>query len=110
MSSEKSGEDTAAAESDQAELFERSDKVAEGNELFMAMQQAIAVVRQVVTQGTEHKLDRENLLDHLREVLSNYRQLKGTDYAGTINNYLMRVCSSEFSLHLGEVELAELWK
>lgn len=100
----------AAAESDQAELFERSDKIAEGNELFKAMQHAIEVVRQIVAWAVENKVDRDNLLDHLHEVLSKYRQLKGTDYAGTINNYLIRVCSSEFSLQLGEAELAELWK
>ena len=100
----------AAPESDQAELFEQPDKVAAGNEMFKVMQQAIGVVRELVAWGVENKLDRENLLDHLREALSKYRQLRGTDYAGTINNYLVRVCSSEFSLQLGEAELAELWK
>ena len=105
-----SADPAVASESDQAELFERADGVTKGNELFKAMQRAIEVVRQVIAQGVEHKLDRGNLLDHLREVLSNYRQLKGTDYAGTINNFLARVCSSEFSLQLGEAELAELWK
>jgi hypothetical protein len=103
-------ESTAAPGSDQAELFEQGDKVAEGNEMFKAMQHAIGVVRQLIAWGVQNKLDRENLLDHLHEALGKYRQLRGTDYAGTINNYLVRVCSSEFSLQLGEAELAELWK
>lgn len=97
-------------ESDQAELFEQADKAAEGNEMFKAMQHAIGVVRELIAWAMQNKLDRENLLDHLHEALSKYRQLRGTDYAGTINNYLVRVCSSEFSLQLGEAELAELWK
>jgi hypothetical protein len=97
-------------EVDQAELFERSDKIAEGNELFKAMEHAIGVLRELVAWAVANKLDRDNLLDHVHEVLAKYRQLKGTDYAGTINNYLVRVCSSEFSLQLAEAELAELWK
>src|SRR5580700_3056759 len=99
-----------APESDQAELFEQAGKVAEGNEMFKAMHHAIGVVRELIAWAVQNKLDRENLLDHLHEALSKYRQLSGTDYAGTINNYLVRVCSSEFSLQLGEAELAELWK
>jgi hypothetical protein len=104
------GESSAAPGSDQAELFEQGDKMAEGNEMFKAMQHAIGVARELIAWAVQNKLDRENLLDHLHEALSKYRQLRGTDYAGTINNYLVRVCSSEFSLQLGEAELAELWK
>ncbi|MDO6431560.1 hypothetical protein Q4E93_13225 [Flavitalea sp. BT771] len=74
------------------------------------MERAIAVIRQLISQGIENKLDRENLLDHIREVLSDYRELRGTAYDQAINNFLVRVCSSEFSLMLGEGELAELWK
>jgi hypothetical protein len=107
---EAGAESTTGLELDQAELFERADKVAEGNEMFKAMHHAIVVVRELIAWAVENKLDRENLLDHLHEALSKYRQLRGTDYAGTINNYLVRVCSSEFSLQLGEAELAELWK
>ena len=103
-------ESFAAPGSDRVELFEQGDKVAEGNEMFKAMQHAIGVVRELIAWAVQNKLDRENLLDHLHEALSKYRQLRGTDYAGTINNYLVRVCSSEFSLQLGEAELAELWK
>lgn len=103
-------ETLAVAGADQAELFEQGDKVAEGNEMFKTMQHAIGVVRELIAWAIQNKLDRDNLLDHLHEALSKYRQLRGTDYAGTINNYLVRVCSSEFSLQLGEAELAELWK
>jgi hypothetical protein len=107
----KAGSDSSAVPgSDQVELFEQADKVAEGNEMFKAMQHAIGVVRELIAWAVQNKLDRENLLDHLHEALSKYRHLRGTDYAGTINNYLVRVCSSEFSLQLGEAELAELWK
>ena len=105
-----SGDSSVAPGSDQVELFEQADKVAEGNEMFKAMQHAIGVVRELIAWAVQNKLDRENLLDHLHEALGKYRQLRGTDYAGTINNYLVRVCSSEFSLQLGEAELAELWK
>jgi hypothetical protein len=104
------GGPSAVPGSDQAELFDEGDKVAAGNEMFKAMQHAIGVVRELIAWAVENKLDRENLLDHLHEALSKYRHLRGTDYAGTINNYLVRVCSSEFSLQLGEAELAELWK
>jgi hypothetical protein len=79
----------------------------DGNEQFQQMQQAIGVIRQVIEQGIENKLDRENLLDHIKEVLGDYRQLRKTEYGETINNYLIRVCSSELSLELGEREMVE---
>lgn len=55
-------------------------------------------------------MDRANLLDHIKEVLREHRQLRKTEYAETINNFLIRVCSSELALELGEAELVELWK
>lgn len=94
---------------DQAELFEMAG-LGEGNQQFRQVQRAIGVIRQVITQGIENKLDRENLLDHIREVLVDYRKLRKTEYAVTINNYLIRVCASELSLELGEQDLAALWK
>jgi len=107
----------------QAQLFERpaaggggnrSKEAAAGSgggdEQFQAMQQAIGVIRQVIAQGIENKLDRENVLDHIRQVLGDYRKLRRTEYAETINNFLIRTCKSELSLELGEAELAELWK
>jgi hypothetical protein len=94
----------------QAELFGKEGGGGEGNEQFQQMQRAIAVVRQVIEQGIENKLDRENLLDHIKEVLGDYRHLRKTEYGETINNYLIRVCSSELSLELDDRELARLWK
>jgi hypothetical protein len=92
------------------QLFDKERSGTGGDEQFQQMQQAIAVIRQVITQGIENKLDRENLLDHVREVLGDYRKLRKTEYAETINNFLIRVFSSELSLELGERELAGLWK
>ncbi len=78
--------------------------------LFKAMERAIAVIRKVIAEGISYKLDRENLLDHIREVLCDYGQLRGTVYDQTINKLLVRVCASEFSLVLDESELAALWQ
>ena len=94
----------------QPELFAKEGSDAEGNEQFQQMQRAIAVVRQVIEQGIMNKLDRENLLDHIKEVLGDYRALRKTEYGETINNYLIRICSGELSLELDERELAGLWK
>lgn len=98
------------AATNQAELFEREGSGKGGNEQFQEMERAIAVIRQVIAQGIENKLDRENLLDHIREVLGDYRELRQTEYGETINNFLVRVCAGELSLELGEKELAGLWK
>jgi len=105
-----SGEADTKLNSGQAELFDKERGSKEGNEQFQQMQRAISVVRQVIEQGIENKLDRENLLDHIKEALGDYRALRKTEYGETINNYLIRVCSSELSLELGERELAGLWK
>lgn len=102
------GEPEPEAAGSQAELFEEAQ--GQGDAGFQQMQHAIGVIRQVIRQGIEHKMDRGNLLDHIHEVLKENRQLRKTEYAETINNFLIRVCSSELSLELGEVELAELWK
>ena len=108
----KGGQDEAAPApaANQAELFLQDRRGGQDDAHFRTMERAIAVIRQLITQGIENKLDRENLLDHIREVLSDYRELRGTTYDQAINNFLVRVCSSEFSLMLGEGELAELWK
>jgi len=71
---------------------------------------AIATIRQVIAQGIENKLDQDNILDHIREVLGNYRRLRKTEHAETINNFLIRVCATELSLKLSDKVLAELWK
>jgi hypothetical protein len=107
---ESAAETVPKAPADQAELFEKVKPGDGNNEHFQQMQRAIGVIRQVIAQGIENKLDRENLLDHIREVLVNYRLLRKTEYADAINNFLIRVCSSELSLELGEQELVALWK
>jgi|SRR6185437_11279752 len=101
-----------SGEPEPGELFGQKghDIASSGEERFQQMQRAIAVLRQVIMQGIENKLDRGNLLDHIHEVLKEHRQLQKTEYAETINNFLIRVCSSELGLELGEAELAELWK
>jgi len=71
---------------------------------------AISTIRQVITQGIENKLDRQNVMDHVGEVLRDYKKLRKTEHAETINNVLVRVCANDLSLELGEKELAELWK
>jgi hypothetical protein len=106
----REGSRTPKAPADQAELFVKNGSEGRGNEQFQQMQRAIGVIRQVIAQGIENKLDRENLLDHIREVLSGFDALRKTEYADTINNFLMRTCSSELSLQLGEKELQRLWK
>jgi hypothetical protein len=104
------GDPEPQATENQGELFGKEDAARGGDERFELMQRAIGVIRRVVTQGIESKLDRENLLDHIREVLRDYRQLRKTEYAETINQFLIRVCSAELSLEIGEQELAALWK
>jgi hypothetical protein len=74
------------------------------------MEQAIGQLKEVIKQGALNRLDREELLDDIREVLGNYQQLRGTAYDQAINNFLMRVCTSEFSVILDEREVVELWK
>jgi hypothetical protein len=94
----------------QPELFQDEARTEQGDVLFKVMEQAIGQLKEVIKQGALNKLDRENLLDHIREVLGNYRQLQGTAYDQAINNFLMRVCTSEFSVILDEREVVELWK
>jgi len=105
-----SGEPELKATESQAELFEPNGPANGQDAQFQVMQRVIALLRQVIMQGIENKLDRGNLLDHIHEVLKENRQLRKTEYAETINNFLIRVCSSELALELGEAELAELWK
>ncbi|HEY4064128.1 MAG TPA: hypothetical protein VGM30_19615 [Puia sp.] len=104
------GESEPKAAANQAELFGSGNPAHGGDVQFQLTQRAIGVIRQVIARGIESKLDRENLLDHIREVLGDYRQLRKTEYAETINQFLVRVCSSELSMEVGEQELAALWK
>ncbi|HEV9036264.1 MAG TPA: hypothetical protein VGQ51_06590 [Puia sp.] len=86
------------------------EAVAATDDLPQLALKAIATIRQVIAQGTENKHDRQNVMDHIGEVLTDYRKLRRTEHAETINNFLIRVCASDLSLHLSEKELAELWK
>jgi hypothetical protein len=104
------GETEPKATGSQAELFEHRRQADSEEGQFQQMQRAIEVIGQVVGQGIENKLDRENVLDHIREILRENKQLRKTEFAETINNFLVRVCASELSLQLGERELTELWK
>jgi hypothetical protein len=104
----KGKEAATAPPANQVELFEQERRGGGGDEQFQVMQRAIGVIRQVIAQGIENKLDRENILDHIRQVLGDFRKLRKTEYAETINNFLIRTCKSELSLELGEAELAEL--
>ncbi len=74
------------------------------------MQEAIGVLGEVVKQSAANQLDRENLLDHIRQVLGGFLQLRGTTYDDAVNNFLVRVCATELSLVLSDGDLAELWK
>lgn len=78
-------------------------------ELFKVMEKVMLLLKGVVSQGAVRRVSREELLDQLAGVLSGYHQLKGTPYQDAVNNFLMRTCSSNFSLLLGENELEVLW-
>jgi len=107
---ERSEERTRPKTVDQTELFEKAGTDAGDNEQLQLMHRAIAVIRQVIAQGLVNKLDRENMMDHIKEVLGDYGGLCKTEYAEEINKFLVRVCAADLSLELGEEDLAALWK
>lgn len=80
------------------------------NEPFRLTEQAIGVLRRVIKQTVDNKMDRENLLEHIKEVLSGYRQLRKTEYADAISNFLIRECLGELSMKLTEEDVNGLWK
>jgi len=99
------------SEGGQPALFGSEDEMGDGTqEMFKAMEKVIALLKEVMNQGAVRKIGREELLDQFTEVLRKYRQLKGTHYQLAVNNFLVRTCSSNFSLVLGENELEVLWK
>ena len=77
--------------------------------LFKMMDEAVGHLKGIVAQGVASKMDRENLLDHMHQVLLRYGQLRGTPYEGAVNNFIARTLSSSFSLVLGETEVKSLW-
>ena len=97
--------DTRAA---QPGLFRDEDR-GRSPELFNVMEKVIGLLKGVVGQAVAEKLPAEDLLDHFREVLRNYGQLKGTPYQVAINNFLARTCTSNFSLVLDEEKVKALW-
>jgi hypothetical protein len=81
----------------------------QSSELLMAKETVIMALREVVSQGKKVSASKEQLLEKIREVLAEYDQLKKTRYQSTVNDFLFRTCSSEYSLLLREEELEALW-
>jgi hypothetical protein len=78
-------------------------------ELFKVMEKAIVLLRQVVAEASAAGVRREELEDRIRTVLSGYRQLVKTPYQVSINNFIARTCTTNFSLMLSDAEIAALW-
>ena len=94
----------------QADLFdEREGLPDQSSELFKVMDKVINLLKDLVSQGVATGIGREELTDHIREVLSNYHQLKQSPYQEAINSFLIRTCSTNFSLMLEAADLDVLW-
>jgi len=78
-------------------------------EMFKVMEKVVTVLKSVVAQGVTTGIGREELVAQIGEVLERFGHLKGTPYQGAVNNFLVRTCSSNFSLVLEEEDLAALW-
>jgi len=102
---------TSGGDGGQPTLF-RGEQVAAGQspELFKVMEKVIALLKGVVSQGVANGIQEEELTDHIRQVLTGYHQLKRTPYQVAINNFLIRTCTSNFSLLLDEERLEILWR
>jgi hypothetical protein len=96
----------ASASASASAPVEAKDQVPE---LYKVMEKVIAQLKGVMDEGMVSRAGREELTDHIRGVLSGYRQLKKTPYQVSINNYLVRVCSAQFALSLDEGQLEALW-
>jgi hypothetical protein len=77
---------------------------------FKLMEGKVEIIGQIIEQGRDNEMDRENVLDHVRQVISETRELKGTKYERIINSYIRRVWSGEMGTTLEEDEVADLWK
>lgn len=97
-----------AVDGGQATLFQEREH-SESPELFKVMEKVIGLLKGVVSQAVAERLPVDDLLDHFREVLGNFGQLKGTPYQIAINNFLARTCTSNFSLVLDEDGVGALW-
>jgi hypothetical protein len=93
----------------QPELFGAEELTEKTPELFKVMEKVIVLLKGVVSQGMAGGIGREELMYQLKEVMDKYHHLKNTPYEVAVNNFLVRTCSSNFSLLLGEEELKELW-
>jgi hypothetical protein len=97
-------------EDGQPSLFRAEPKgQGETAELFKVMEKVIGLLKEVMSQGVAQHPTREELTDRIREVLGKYGQLKRTPYQVAVNNYIIRVCSSQFALVLDEDALDRLW-
>jgi hypothetical protein len=81
----------------------------QASELFKAMEKVIGLLKQMISDGVTSGIGRDDLLDHIRELLAQYRHLRRTQYQIAINNFLVRSCASNFSLPLADEDLAKLW-
>jgi hypothetical protein len=103
--------DGKVEDSGQPTLFKAEGPAAgESPELFKVMEKAITVLKGVISQGASSGTGTEELTDHIREVLGGYRQLRGTQYEVAINNFLVRICATNFSLVLDADMLRRLWR
>ena len=100
-----------AGETGQVTLF-KGEEPGPGQtpELFKVMEKVLTLLKGVVSQAVVAGTNRDELTDHLIEVLSGYHQLKGTPYQEAINNFLVRTCTSNFSFTPDEQELQGLWR
>jgi hypothetical protein len=85
------------------------DQGRQSPEMFKVMATVVAILKDVVAQGLAEKMEKEQLLTQIAEILSRYGQLKNTPYQASINSFLTRTCASNFSLVLEQGDLAALW-
>jgi hypothetical protein len=78
-------------------------------EMFKVMDRVVGLLKEIVTKGASVGMGKDDLLMEVGDVLSRFHQLKGTPYQTTINGFLVRTCSSNFSLALSEADLVALW-
>ena len=98
-------------DSGQPMLFKADGPVpGQSPELFKVMEKAITLLKGVVSQGAASGTGKEELTDHIREVLGSYRQLRGTQYEEAINSFLVRTCASNFQFVLDAELLKRLWR
>jgi hypothetical protein len=104
------GKVVAKTPADQTTLFVADQPGADHTpEMFKVMEAVISQLKSVVSMGVAYRSGEEELKDRIREVLAKFGHLKRTAYQVAVNNYLVRVCSSNFSMVLDEDGLEKLW-